>query len=568
MNNQNDNLNQALNALRNCSSPQGPSDQLIRQTLNRIEQSQQQLPLTSEGKRRFSMKTFTKLAVAACVLFAVLGGISILDNGSSGIALADVAQRVVQAKVIFYKMLVTTTGQPLTASDAPMNIDGAVWISADYGMKMEMNMNNQSTGITYLLPDQKKMVSVMPEMKKYMEMELNDDLLARIKQQNQDPREWVQKMVDSQYHSIGKSTLDGIEVEGFESTDPALAGGVAENILVRLWVDTQTGYPVQLEMDMDLNEGKTQVHSVINNFQWNHEIEAAAFVPQITDEYTALPKIQMPKMDEQSAVEGFKTYLDLTGGYPESLSMVALSEGIQKATKDNNAALQNKFDIDPGQFEGLSREEASNKAQEEVVKKTMDMMMPIQSLAMFYMTLTQDQKEPAYYGKFVAPGDAQSVLLRWKTDDEAYRVIMGDLSVTDMSPEQLQQIESQMPAQDQPTVESPSSSIPPLEDTARYAQLESRGQNMINIKKMLLAGFKYAGENNGQWPATIDLLAGPDIKTEGHIYILPNKAISPQKNVVIYESYETWGDGINVGFADGHVEFIKNEADFQNLLPQ
>ena len=246
--------------------------------------------------------------------------------------------------------------------------------------------------------------------------------------------------------------------------------------------------------------------------------------------------------------------------------MVALSEGIQKATKDG-ATLKNKF-VDPEQFKGLSKEEAMKKAQEEAVKKSMEMMMPLQSLAMFYMTLVQGDKEPAYYGKFISPGDAQSVLLRWKKDDTTYRVIMGDLSATDMSPEELQQIESQMPSQEQSPPES-SSSIAPLEDTARYAQFEAHGQSMINIKKILLACFAYVGKNNGQWPETLESIAGQDgVKTEGHIYILPNKAISPQKNVVIYESYQTWGDGINVGFADGHVEFIRDQAEFQKLLSQ
>ncbi|MEN6308951.1 MAG: hypothetical protein ABFD91_14475 [Anaerohalosphaeraceae bacterium] len=566
MNNPNDKLNQAIDALRTMPIPQGPSHELIRQTLNRMDPTQTQITTPVAGTRRFSMKRMIKFAVAACVIFAVIGGISIFDKGTTGIALADVVQRVQQARVIFYKMQVTTTGQPLTASNAPMNISGAVWISNDYGMKMEMDMNDQPGSITYLLPAQKKLVSVMPAMKKYMEVDLNDDLLSRIKQQNQDPREWVQKMVDSQYKSLGKSTLDGIEVEGFESTDPALAGGVAETIVVRLWVDTQTGYPVQMDMDMDMNEGKTKMHSVVNHFQWNLDVDAATFLPQITDDYTVLPKMQMPKMDEQSAVAGLKVYLELTGSYPETLSMTGLSDGIQKASRDGTA-MQKKFD--PAQYEGLTKEEAMKKAQDQALQKSMDIMMPIQSLAMFYMTLVQDQKDPAYYGKVVTPGDAQSILLRWKTNDTNYRVIMGDLSVVDMSSEQLQQIESQMPAQEQPVPEDSSRSIAPLEDAARYGQLQSRGQSMVNIKKMLLACFKYASTNNNQWPQTLESIAGQDdIKIEGHIYIQPKNTVPPQTNVVIYESYQAWGEGINVGFADGHVEFIAKEADFLKLLSQ
>ncbi len=92
---------------------------------------------------------------------------------------------------------------------------------------------------------------------------------------------------------------------------------------------------------------------------------------------------------------------------------------------------------------------------------------------------------------------------------------------------------------------------------------------MVNIKKMLLACFKYASTNNGQWPQTLESIAGQDdIQIEGHMYIPPKNTVPPQKNVVIYESYQTWGEGINVGFADGHVEFIAQEADFLKLLSQ
>jgi prepilin-type processing-associated H-X9-DG protein len=567
MNNPNDKLNQAIEALQDIPTPQGPSDQLVRQTLNKIEQLQNQLPPAIAGKRRFSMKTFTKFAIAACVLFAILGGISLVDK-KSGIALADVVQRVEQAKIFFYKMLVTSSGEFLPGQNAPMNIDGAVWISADLGMKMEMNINGQPGSITYLLPEQKKMVSVMPAMKQYMEIELDDDLLSKMKQQNQDPREWLKRMADSQYKSLGKSTLDGIEVEGFETTDPALAGGVTNKVLIRLWVDVQTGYPVQMEQDMDMNEGKTKMHSVIHDFQWNLEADAAIFTPQIDNDYKPLPKMQMPKMDEPSAIAGLQKYSDMTGKYPDNLNLVTLMEGLSKgAMNERNFDPTKDKTFDPNEYKGLSKEEALKKVQDGTVKKTMDIMLPIQSLGMFYMTLVQEKKDPAYYGKFVTPGDSQAILLRWKASDTIYKVIMGDLSVIEMSQEELQQIESQMPAQEQ---SQPESSTSMFEEAAtRAGKAAARVRSATNIKKMLLACFKYAGENNGQWPATLEAIAGQDgIKTEGHIYILPNNTIPLQKNITIYESFTDWGDGINVGFADGHVKFIKDQAEFQKLLAQ
>jgi outer membrane lipoprotein-sorting protein len=427
MNKPNDKLNQAIEALQNSPVPQGPSDELMRQTLNRIQQIQDKTIPPSVGKRRFSMKTITKFAAAAVIIVGVWGGLHFLSSSNShGVVWAEVVQRIQQAKAFGYQMLVTTTGQALPGTNAPMNVDGTIWMTADNRMKMEMNMNGKATSITYILPEQKKLVSVMPEMKKYMEMELNDDLLSKMKQQNQDPRDWVQKIVTSQYKSIGKSNIDGIEVEGLETTDPAIAGGITEKILARLWVDVETGYPIQMEMDTDMNEGKTHMHTVMHHFQWNQDVDAAIFTPQISD-YTPLPKRQMPKMDEQSALAGIRKYLDITGQYPENLSLTTLMDSMGKGMRNKT--------FDPNQFKGMT--------QDDQVKWTMDQMMPIQSLGMFYMTLVQDKKDPAYYGKTVTPGDAQSVLLRWKITETSYQVIMGDLSVTEMSVDQLKQIEPQ-----------------------------------------------------------------------------------------------------------------------------
>jgi hypothetical protein len=306
-------------------------------------------------------------------------------------------------------------------------------------------------------------------------MEFNDDLLSKMKQQNHDPREWVQRVVDSQYKSIGKTTIDGIEVEGLETTDPAIAGGVTDKILARLWVDVKTGYPVQMEQDMDMNEGKTHMHSIIHDFQWMQDVDDVIFTPQIGADYTPLPKIQMPRMDEPAAMESLQKYAQLYGKYPDSLNMVNLMSGQAKDIQNSSSktmdpnqfkgmskdeALSKMTGIDPNELKGLSKDEILKKiqglsSQDKILSKTMEATLQFQPLAMFYMTLVQQKKDPAYYGKTVTPGDAKSVLLRWKTSDTNYKVIMGDLSVSEMSADQLKQIEPSIQAESLSPPEQP-----------------------------------------------------------------------------------------------------------------
>ena len=71
-------------------------------------------------------------------------------------------------------------------------MQGTIIISNEYGMKWQMDITEPNTGKTttqqmYVLPDQKLMLSLMPEQKKYMRMEFDDDSLARMKETARDP---------------------------------------------------------------------------------------------------------------------------------------------------------------------------------------------------------------------------------------------------------------------------------------------------------------------------------------------------------------------------------------------
>lgn len=501
-------------------------DSFVQDVMSRIETSSdkpQKQSIKIYVVRRFFMKNTFKLAAAAAIILGALGGLHFLSpSGSNGVVWADVVQRVRQANAFSYQMQLITTGQPLPDANSLANMDATIWIAADNRMKMEIKLKGLHSFTSFLLPDQKKMVYVWPETKMYLEIELVDEAITQkylSDMKQKDPREWVQDVVNSQHQSIGKTIIDGVEVEGLETTNPAIPAGGSKKTFSRLWVNVETGYPVQLESEEDLNDGKTHRRSVIHNFQWYLDANAAGIEPNIPSDYTALPKGQMkeytndgktrvsrigfitpgsqqnpdataasepnipsehtamPKPDEPSAIAGLRTYLELTDRYPDDLNVMTLVNGMLPAIKAmGDKILVENFNLDPNQLKGLSQEEVAKKVQEfctnqykglspeeaakkaqeflpksaQLQKQAEDMMKKskawsesIQSLAMFYMTLVQQVKDPAYYGKTVTPGDAKSVLLRWKTSDTTYKVIMGDLSITEMSSEQLKQIEPQ-----------------------------------------------------------------------------------------------------------------------------
>jgi hypothetical protein len=180
---------------------------------------------------------------------------------------------------------------------------------------------------------------------------------------------------------------------------------------------------------------------VMEDFQWNVPVDAGQFVPVIPQDYTTpLPGgYKLPSISEESAIDGLKFSGQLLGRYPKKIDMMNLMNEIVAIKDSNNpteAALKLKEEL---------KREIDKLPDQEKAKKIMEIMRPVQSLGMFYMTLVQEKKEPAYYGNVVGPNDADKVLLRWKTGDDEYRVIYGNLTAEAVSAERLAELESKIP---------------------------------------------------------------------------------------------------------------------------
>jgi outer membrane lipoprotein-sorting protein len=386
-------------------------------------------------------RKITKLAAAAVIVIAVLAGLPFFSGNGSGVVLADVLEKVEQAHVFIYRMKMTMTGAMM--SDKPAGkkeIESTVTVSNQYGMKAEMTMTDADTGQEemtqqcYILPDQKLIIIVTPEQKKYTRMEFDDDLLARMKKQNNDPREMIKQIMSCEYTELGRSVIDGIKVEGFQTTDPSWAGGagVMESVKVSLWVDVESWLPVHAEMDFKMNE-QMQMSGVIYDYQWDVQADATDFEPVIPEDFTAFPKdgVKVPSITEEAAIEGLALFAEFAGKYPQSLNLITLVQDICKLRDGQSPAAE--------QFR-QKLEQAESEEQRTAERR--EMMQPIQSLGMFYMMLVQDEKEPSYYGESVGPDNANAVLLRWKVSDDQYRVVYGDLTTENVSAERLAELEN------------------------------------------------------------------------------------------------------------------------------
>ena len=93
-------------------------------------------------------------------------------------------------------------------------------------------------------------------------------------------------ILSGDYTELGRATINGVVVEGIEAKQPQQM--VDANSIMRLWVDVQTNLPVQVEVEMiGMAEGQMRQHRyVMENFEWNAEIDASVFVPEIPEDFT------------------------------------------------------------------------------------------------------------------------------------------------------------------------------------------------------------------------------------------------------------------------------------------
>jgi outer membrane lipoprotein-sorting protein len=396
------------------------------------------------------MKRYGKFAIAAGVMLAVLLGINFIPGQNGGVVWAEALSHIQQVQNVMYRMTSTCSGdffKDMPKEARTVTTEATIITSSEHGGKMEMFMNGELSSQMYMLPSEKAMISVIPGAKKYIRMELDEDAVAKMQKDTNDPRYLASELMKSDYVELGRDVIDGIEVEGIAVTDPALFGGMYEKMHLELWVDAATGLPAQMKMYASLTmSGKVMdMEMIMYDYQFGIEIDPAEFVPEIGEDYTPFPTMTMPKKDGSSAIDGLKKFVEITGKYPQNLNIMNLMSEIQEFQKEQ---MMKEARARKKARQGMTEEQKKadkEAAMAEFTARQIEMLeenMPIMSAGQFYMMLVQEKRDPKYYGENVTPADSDAILLRWRLDDGKYRVIFGDLDQKDVSAEQLAEWEN------------------------------------------------------------------------------------------------------------------------------
>ena len=421
MNDNKENIEQVLEGVTFDDAPdQGHQDLLEYKLLLNFNAGRSQ----HNSKWRIVMNNkMTKLAAAAVIVIGLFVGYEIF-SGTGSVSWAQVRQQVAAVKAVIYKAKISGTerGQAFE-----MRIEGVM--AEGLGTRMDAYMGNQMISQAFALADEISHITLFHAQKKYLQVELTEK--NRI--ENGDPKVMVEAFLQGQYEKLGRREINGVTVEGIESHEVsptagfpggggmmgAVEGKFSAEVVARLWVDVETGWPVEVTLDITYEDDKEQITVVVSDFQWEAQIDPDTFASVIPEGYELMYTVDLTRTESgKQLVDGLKYFAELTGGrFPAKLTIENILGEVGEIYKTKSS--DPSFQLDDLQIVNLKYG------------------------AKHVGRLEAEGKEPVYSGATVTSADVDKVLLRWKLNDNLYRVIFGDLRIEDVSPGRLVELEAE-----------------------------------------------------------------------------------------------------------------------------
>jgi hypothetical protein len=217
----------------------------------------------------------SKLAAAAAVIFVLLAFDPFGIMNSGGVAWARVAQRVEQIETFMFGLTIKLSDPNNKDDTDQITAKWIIYLSEKYGFRMDMGADEDFVS-WYVAPDANEMIMVVPGEKELIKWPLPADIREKMPEEYRDPREYISRFMSRPYKELGRSVIDGMQVEGIEVKDPPTDGEQLENAVGRLWVDTETELPIRIEIEGIAGARKSQW---IMDFKWAEAVDPVLFDP-------------------------------------------------------------------------------------------------------------------------------------------------------------------------------------------------------------------------------------------------------------------------------------------------
>ncbi len=396
-----DNIEDSIKKLRYKTDAE-THEKVLGNVLQTLDKNQKQKSgATKPDIWRTIMNTKTrKFATAAVILIAATTALYIIAGPISTTTnvYAEVAERLHKALTMTYTV---TTSMP---------VEGMPDMEMEVAFKEPGLMRMTMTGgyVSVMDSVQGKALSIIPARQQFIEMDMSN--LPDDPGQNQlSVIEKLRSLPDRADEELGETEIDGRTVQGFRVTE--------EGVTNTVWIDSKTRELVEVEIEFANAPGMS---GTMTDIQFDVELPDELFSITPPDGYTRLElQVDVSEASEDDLIEYLRLWSSWTkdNSFPPTLNPMELAKVSMEMVK-------------AGKF-GPEQQTTEEQSLDRTMKMTRGMM--------FVMKLPTDSNS-RYAGENVKHGDADTPIFWYQPDgSDTYRVIYGDLTVKNVSPEDLPQ---------------------------------------------------------------------------------------------------------------------------------
>lgn len=326
----------------------------------------------------------TKMAAAAVIIIAVLIGI---NPFRSTITFAQVIEPILNARTVIFDFII---GDEETS---PVMHEIVV------GTRIRRTISNIK-GMTQIIDlESGKMLVLNDGAKTATYIDIKGELQERTRGYIEFVRKILMELKDNpNVKELGEQEFDGRKAIGF----------AGPNEEVSIWADPKTAVPIRVELRLG------QLFVILKNFKFDVPIDDSLVSMDVPPGYTEEAEVDFSGATEQDFIESLRIWAEvlLDGNFPDAIG----TENYMKQIPLIGEKLAQS---------GLSEDEAAK----------LGMTLP---RGMFFLQLLETEGKLHYAGKGVKLGDADTAIFWYQPKDSTtYRVIYGDLSVKEVTPENL-----------------------------------------------------------------------------------------------------------------------------------
>lgn len=262
---------------------------VLTDVLAALAESQKPSALTRPKIWRNMMQTrITKLAVAVVLATVILIGMNQFIGSSTGVAWGEVVRKVSGSPGVICRRKQVQKHREQGTIEFTLK----VYASAAYGIRTDDYFDPEHSLQAYGTLKEGANILIDHSSKTYERQLLTGEERAELEEL--DSRLKFSDILSLGYRELGRKIINGVEAEGVETTNPegpnisSSRPIVIDSYVAQLWVSVETNLPIFFESKTVWNNGTWESHIVMDEFQWDVELDASVFEPDIPEDYTQI----------------------------------------------------------------------------------------------------------------------------------------------------------------------------------------------------------------------------------------------------------------------------------------